>query len=74
MTQAGFPLAMTSLSMIAMVAAGHQPTDPTPEGKTLAKALAYVNFYGRQNRLPEAAGAHLDGVDADRQLRQHILA
>jgi hypothetical protein len=49
MTQAGGPLAMTSLSMIAMLAAGHQPTDPTPEGKTLAKALAYVLRPGMQD-------------------------
>jgi hypothetical protein len=48
-TQAGFPTAMTSLSIMAMVAAGHQPTDPTPEGKTLAKALAYVLRPGMQD-------------------------
>jgi hypothetical protein len=48
-SQAGFPVAMTSLSIIAMVAAGHQPTDPTPEGKCLGKALAYVLRPGVQD-------------------------
>jgi hypothetical protein len=34
--------AMTSLSILAMLAVGHQPADPTPEGAALSRALAYV--------------------------------
>ncbi len=34
--------AMTSLAILAMAATGHQPTDETPEGATMKKALAYV--------------------------------
>ena len=33
---------MTSLAILAMAATGHQPTDETPEGQTMKKALAYV--------------------------------
>ena len=34
--------AMTSLSILALASLGHQPGDPTPEGKALHKALAYI--------------------------------
>ena len=34
--------AMTSLSILALASVGHQPGDPTPEGKTMHKALAYI--------------------------------
>jgi hypothetical protein len=34
--------AMTSLSLMAMAAVGHQPADETPEGRCMRKALAYV--------------------------------
>ncbi len=34
--------AMTSLSILALAAQGHQPADPTPEGEALRKAVAYV--------------------------------
>jgi hypothetical protein len=34
--------AMTSLSLMAMAAVGHQPADETPEGRCMKKGLAYV--------------------------------
>lgn len=34
--------AMTALSIMAMTAIGHQPTDPTPEGQALRKALEFM--------------------------------
>lgn len=34
--------AMTSLSLMAMAAVGHQPADDTPEGRCMKKALTYV--------------------------------
>ncbi len=33
---------MTALSLIAMAAVGHQPSDPTTEGRAMSKALDYV--------------------------------
>ncbi|MDB5694432.1 MAG: hypothetical protein JWO81_3495 [Alphaproteobacteria bacterium] len=34
--------AMTSLTILALAALGHQPADPTPEGKTMRKGLAFI--------------------------------
>jgi len=34
--------AMTSLAILALAALGHQPADPTPEGKCMKKALDFV--------------------------------
>lgn len=34
--------AMTSLAILALTACGHQPGDPTPEGKAIRRALAFV--------------------------------
>ncbi len=34
--------AMTSLAILAMAACGNQPSDPTPEGESMRKALAFV--------------------------------
>lgn len=34
--------AMTSLSIMALTAVGHQPTDPTPQGKLLRDALDFI--------------------------------
>ena len=34
--------AMTSLALLALASCGHQPVDPTPEGKVMKKALTYV--------------------------------
>lgn len=44
----GHQHAMTSLSIMAMLAVGHQPGDPTPAGETLRKAVAYILAPGRQ--------------------------
>ncbi len=34
--------AMTGLAVLALASVGHQPTDPTPEGQALAKALSFL--------------------------------
>lgn len=34
--------AMTSLGILALASCGHQPADPTPEGQSMRKALAFV--------------------------------
>jgi len=39
---------MTSLALMAMAAVGHQPTDPTPEGRAMRRALAFVLRADRQ--------------------------
>jgi hypothetical protein len=41
--------AMTSLAIMAMAATGHQPTDETPEGQAMKKALAFVLGPDRQD-------------------------
>jgi len=41
--------AMTSLAIMAMAATGHQPTDETPEGQAMKKALAFVLRPDRQD-------------------------
>ena len=38
----GHPTTMTSLSIMAMAGVGIQPVDPTPEGRAMSQALAYV--------------------------------
>ena len=38
----GHATTMTSLSIMAMAGVGIQPVDPTPEGRAMNKALAYV--------------------------------
>jgi hypothetical protein len=40
---------MSSLSVMAMASVGIQPGDPTPEGRAMASALAYVLSDGRQD-------------------------
>jgi hypothetical protein len=42
--------AMTALSALAMAAAGHQPSSPTPEGIALRKALGFLLSQGRQDQ------------------------
>ena len=37
-----FPIAMTSLSVLALAASGHQPADPTPEGQAMRKAIDFI--------------------------------
>jgi hypothetical protein len=41
--------ALTGLSIMALTAAGHRPTDDTPTGKTLRKALDYILDQKRQD-------------------------
>lgn len=41
--------AMTSLALMAMAGVGHLPTDPTPEGKAMQKALDFVLRDERQD-------------------------
>jgi hypothetical protein len=41
--------AMTALSVLAMLAVGHQPRDPTPEGEALLKAIRFLLSEGRQD-------------------------
>lgn len=43
-------IAMTALSALAIAAIGHQPTDPTPEGKALASALQFILSPERQDK------------------------
>lgn len=37
-----FPIAMTSLSVLALAACGHQPSDTTPEGQAMRKGLDFI--------------------------------
>ena len=39
---------MTALSILALSALGHQPSDPSPEGQAMKRALDYVLSPGRQ--------------------------
>lgn len=48
-------VAMTSLSIMAMAAVGHQPSDPTPEGRAMRHALEFV--LKRENQLEGYYGA-----------------
>jgi len=40
--------AMTSLAVLALASMGHQPSDPTPEGQAMKKAIAFVLKPDRQ--------------------------
>lgn len=40
--------ALTSMAIMAMAGAGHLPTDPTPEGESMRRALAFVLQPDRQ--------------------------
>jgi hypothetical protein len=42
--------AITALSALAIAAVGHQPGDPTPEGKALARALQFLLGPNRQDK------------------------
>ncbi len=53
-------VAMTSLSIMAMAAVGHQPSDPTPQGKAMKAALDFV--LKPENQLQE----HYYGADGSR--------
>ncbi len=39
---AQFPIAMTSLSVLALAACGHQPADPSPEGVAMRKGIDFI--------------------------------
>lgn len=52
-----YPTALTALSVIALLAVGHLPDDPTPEGQALAKALAFVLKEDRQDQHTGYYGA-----------------
>lgn len=41
--------AMTALAVMAMAATGNQPIDPTPEGKTMRRAIEYILDPKRQD-------------------------
>src|ERR1043166_2288262 len=53
--------AMTSLAILAMAAVGHQPSDDTPEGQAMKKALAFVLRADRQD-----GQGYLGGRDVSR--------
>ena len=46
----GHENAMTSLAIMAMAAVGHQPSDATPEGVAMTRALRYLLGEGRQDK------------------------
>ncbi|MEC9093238.1 MAG: hypothetical protein VX438_11060 [Planctomycetota bacterium] len=52
---------MTSLSIMAMAGVGIQPVDPTPEGRAMAKAMAYVL---RDDRVDDKG--YFGGADGSR--------
>ena len=37
-----FPMAMTSLAILSLAAAGNQPSDPTPQGQAMRKGIDYI--------------------------------
>ena len=41
--------AMTALSVMTLAAVGHQPADPTPQGRTMRNAINYVLREGHQD-------------------------
>jgi hypothetical protein len=56
--------AMTSLAIMAMAATGYQPSDPTPEGEAMRKALAFVlrpEAQGKDGYFGEADGSRMYG-------------
>jgi hypothetical protein len=42
--------AITALGALAIAAMGHLPSDPTPEGESIQKALSFIIFGDRQDR------------------------
>ena len=37
-----FPMAMTSLAILSLAAAGNQPSDPTPQGQAMRKGIDFI--------------------------------
>ncbi len=60
--------AMTSLAILSMAAVGNQPTDETPAGQAMKKALAYVLRSDRQD--PQG---YLGGKDGSRMYGHGII-
>jgi len=56
--------ALTGLSIMALTAAGHRPTDDTPAGHALRKALDYILNPKRQSTSKENPGYYGDGDDS----------
>lgn len=52
-------VAMTSLSVLALGSCGHQPADPTPEGRAMKRALEYVLL--PENQEPDGYFGRKDG-------------
>jgi hypothetical protein len=46
----GHDNAMTALSIMALASVGHQPADPTPEGRAMKRALQFILGSGRQDK------------------------
>jgi hypothetical protein len=78
--------AMTSLSLLALGSLGHQPSDPSPEGLAMKKALGYVlaaerqetdGYFGRKDGsrmyghgITSLMLAEMLGMGADAQMDQ----
>ncbi len=60
--------AMTSLAILALASAGHQPADDTREGTALRRALSFVLRADRQD-----ADGHLGGRDGSRMYGHGII-
>lgn len=56
-----FETAMTSLVLMSLAATGHQPNDPTPEGRSMRRGIAYVLREDRQT-----ADGYFGQADASR--------
>ena len=56
--------ALTGLSIMALTAVGHRPTDDTPAGHTLRKALDYILDPKRQSTSKENPGYYGEGDDS----------
>jgi hypothetical protein len=52
--------ALTALATLALASLGHQPADPTPEGRAMKKALGYV--LKSETQEPDGYFGRLDGA------------
>jgi hypothetical protein len=60
----GNRVAMTALAAMAMLAVGHQPSDKTPQGQTLRRAINYLlrpDHQGRDGFFGERDGSRMYG-------------
>ena len=60
--------AMTSLAIMAMASVGHQPTDPSKEGRVMKRGLDYVLRKDRQD-----SKGYLGGADGSRMYGHGII-